>query len=81
MSIAAATTMLLFDNQAQTSEFANQVNYPPMKNAHFLQHKWKTDGNSFVFEVAAAAPEKQSLETTRIAEQMIYYAKQLEMIV
>ena len=46
-----------------------------------FQHNWKVQDGYFVFEKTPIAPEKQSLDTSRIAKQMIYYAKQLEMIV
>lgn len=49
----------------------------------FFQRQWSQDGSCFVFESpsAAAKAEAQTLDTSRIAKQTIYYAKQLEMIV
>ncbi|VDK83012.1 unnamed protein product [Cylicostephanus goldi] len=60
--------MLLFDTEAQVTEFAKQ-------------RKWKTDHGCFVFETDAAQQDKPTLDTARIAKQTIFYAKQLEMIV
>ncbi|CAJ0606900.1 unnamed protein product [Cylicocyclus nassatus] len=68
LSTRDAANMLLFDTEAQVTEFAKQ-------------RKWKTDHGCFVFETDAAQQDKPTLDTARIAKQTIFYAKQLEMIV
>ncbi|KJH49344.1 SAC3/GANP family protein [Dictyocaulus viviparus] len=68
LSTRDAANMLLFENDVQVQEFAKQ-------------RKWKNEHGCFVFETDVAHHEKPILDTTRIAKQTIFYAKQLEMIV
>ncbi|VDO91501.1 unnamed protein product [Heligmosomoides polygyrus] len=68
LSTRDAANMLLFSSDAQVDEFAKQ-------------RKWKSEHGCFVFEAETGHTDKPTLDTTRIAKQTIFYAKQLEMIV
>ncbi|ETN83103.1 hypothetical protein NECAME_07573 [Necator americanus] len=68
LSARDAADMLLFETEAQVSDFAKQ-------------RKWKSDHGCFVFETDSAHHDRPTLDTARIAKQTIFYAKQLEMIV
>uniref|UniRef100_A0A7E4VUU9 CSN8_PSD8_EIF3K domain-containing protein n=1 Tax=Panagrellus redivivus TaxID=6233 RepID=A0A7E4VUU9_PANRE len=69
--IKDAIQMLLYDNEAAALAFADA-------------RGWKREKDMFNFDnlnTSASGPPKAHLDTTRIAKQAIYYAKQLEMIV
>ncbi|KAI1716423.1 CSN8/PSMD8/EIF3K family domain-containing protein [Ditylenchus destructor] len=68
-----ACNMLLFDKQNDMLSFAKQ-------------RGWKSDKNEFHFErpvknAQAEVGAKSNLDTKRITEQNLFYAKQLEMII
>ncbi|CAI5443445.1 unnamed protein product [Caenorhabditis angaria] len=69
LSAKDAAVMLLFDNEQQLIAFTNA-------------RKWKLDGKSFLFESVEVAQDKPLiLDTKRITNQTLFYAKQLEQIV
>ncbi|CAI4226552.1 unnamed protein product [Auanema sp. JU1783] len=67
LNVSDATTRLLFDNEQQTKAFAES-------------RSWVVEGGSFVFNFEAPVHEHE-LDTSCITKQLIFYAKQLEMIV
>ncbi|KAK6734647.1 hypothetical protein RB195_018063 [Necator americanus] len=62
LSARDAADMLLFETEAQVSDFAKQ-------------RKWKSDHGCFVFETDSAHHDRPTLDTARIAKQTIFYAK------
>ena len=70
ISVKDAIQMLFFDKESAGLQFAEK-------------RGWKKEGNMFCFEpdMIVEGPPKAHLDTERITKQVVYYAKQLEMIV
>uniref|UniRef100_A0A0M3INZ3 26S proteasome non-ATPase regulatory subunit 8 n=1 Tax=Ascaris lumbricoides TaxID=6252 RepID=A0A0M3INZ3_ASCLU len=70
VSLKDATQLLLFNNESEVVPFTSK-------------RGWKIENNVFLFDIEKPVEPmpKAHLDTSRIAKQTIFYAKQLEMIV
>lgn len=86
VTVVEATRLLLFSDAKLASEFAQKVLRLRESLIIFtydvLKKGWKLENGEYRFDTKDDdADGMKSVETTRLATQNIYYAKQLEMIV